>query len=104
MREQRSIGREHAYSRHEEQMGMRNVNHDRINDDMASGHNRRFDAYQMRELEPSASMQLDTMGMQPHAREYLERKMTCKQSDRKFEMVAGQMMDYVDGIQFTDMP
>jgi len=63
-----------------------------------------FDLYQREELEPSASTQLDTVGMQPHAREYLEREMNCLRSERKFEMIAGQMIDYPRGIQFTDSP
>jgi hypothetical protein len=42
--------------------------------------------------------------MQPHAREYLEHEMSCLRSDRKFEMIAGQMIDYTDGIQFSGKP
>jgi hypothetical protein len=52
-----------------------------------------FDLYQREELEPSWATQLDTVGMQPHAREYLEQ-----------EMISGQMIDYSDGIQFTGKP
>lgn len=63
-----------------------------------------FDMYQREELEPSASMQLDTVGMQPHAREYLEREMTCLRSERKFECIAGEMIDYPSGIHFGDTP
>lgn len=63
-----------------------------------------FDLYEMSELQPSASQQLDTVGMQPHAREYLEREMNCMRSERKYEMIAGQMIDYPDGIQFSGKP
>lgn len=64
----------------------------------------RFDMYQIGELQPSASMQLDTVGMQPHAREYLEREMTCYVSERKFEQVGHQTIDYCEGIQFSGSP
>lgn len=63
-----------------------------------------FDLYQREELEPSWATQLDTVGMQPHAREYLEQEMLCLRSERKFEMISGQMIDYSDGIQFTGKP
>ena len=63
-----------------------------------------FDMFQREELEPSWSTQLDTVGMQPHAREYLEREMNCKRSERKFEMIADQVIDYTDGIQFSGRP
>lgn len=63
-----------------------------------------FDRYQREELEPSWSTQLDTAGMQPHAREYLEREMSCMRSERKYEMIAGQVIDYPDGIHFGDKP
>lgn len=64
----------------------------------------RFDNYQLDEFEASACSQLDVVGMQPHAREYLEHKANCMRSDRKFEFIAGQMIDYCDGIQFTGRP
>ena len=63
-----------------------------------------FDYYQRDELEPSWTTQLDVVGMQPHAREYLENEMNCKRSVRKFEHIAGQMIDYTDGIQFSGRP
>jgi hypothetical protein len=63
-----------------------------------------FDAYQREEFEPSWSNQLDVVGMQPHSREYLENAMSCKSSGRKFQMIAGQMIDYTDGIQFSGKP
>ena len=63
-----------------------------------------FDMYEREELQPSWTTQLDTVGMQPHAREYLERSMSCMRSDRKFEMIAGEMLDYSPGIQFSGRP
>lgn len=63
-----------------------------------------FNMYQRDELEPSACQQLDTAGMQPHSREYLEREMSCMRSERRYEMIAGQMIDYPDGIQFSGKP
>ena len=63
-----------------------------------------FNMYQRDELEPSVCQQLDTAGMQPHSREYLEREMSCMRSERRYEMIAGQMIDYPDGIQFSGKP
>lgn len=60
--------------------------------------------YQRGELEPSWASQLDRVGMQPHAREYLETEMNCLRSERKYEMIAGQMIDYPEGIQFSGRP
>lgn len=64
----------------------------------------RFDMYQKEEFEPSWSNQLDKVGMQPHAREYLESEMNCMRSERKFEMIADQIIDYPEGIQFSGKP
>lgn len=64
----------------------------------------RLDQYDKEELEPSWASQLDTVGMQPHAREYLERDVNCMRSERKFEMISGQMIDYPRGIQFSGSP
>lgn len=61
-------------------------------------------AYEMGELEPSASMQLDTEGMQPHAREYLERDMTGNFIIRHVERCGHQTIDYTEGIQFSGKP
>lgn len=63
-----------------------------------------FDWYQREELEPSTSQQLDKVGMQPHSREYLEREVNCMRSERKFEMISGQMIDYPPGVQFSGKP
>ena len=63
-----------------------------------------YDEYQLSEFEPSWCTHLDTVGMQPHSREYLERKTNCMRSTRKFEMMAGQMIDYCPGIQFSGSP
>lgn len=64
----------------------------------------RLDMYEMDELEPSASMQLDTVGMQPHAREYLERAMNGMRSARKLINIDGQVIDCPEGIQFSGNP
>lgn len=63
-----------------------------------------FDRYQLGEFERSWSGQLDKVGMQPHAREYLEDEMLCKASYRRFEVVDGQEIDYCEGIQFSGSP
>lgn len=72
--------------------------------DFLAGPEPKLDRYELGELEPSWATQLDTVGMQPHSREYLEREMSCLRSDRKFEMIAGQMVDYSPGIQFSGKP
>lgn len=63
-----------------------------------------MDRYERDELQMSASNQLDVVGMQPHAREYLEHEMNCMRSERTYEMIGGQMIDYTDGIQFSGKP
>lgn len=63
-----------------------------------------MDEYEMGELDMSASNQLDVVGMQPHSREYLEHEMNCMRSERKYEMIEGQMIDYARGIQFSGRP
>lgn len=63
-----------------------------------------LDQYQLRELEPSITTQLDVVGMQPHSREYLEYQLNRCRSVRKFEMCEGQMLDHPEGIQFTGRP
>ena len=74
------------------------------NDFLTDGDGMRLDAYQLSELEPSWATQLDTVGMQPHAREYLERDLTGLRGQRKLQMVDGQVIDHPCGIQFTGMP
>lgn len=109
MKEQRwkgdyqTVPEEFASSLKEEQMGMAAVNLS-FGNDLMSEPNAPLDMYQREELEKSWASQLDTIGMQPHAREYLEQEMNCKRSYRKFEMIAGQMIDYTDGIQFSGTP
>ena len=109
MKEQRwrgddqTISQEFKSSRAEEQMGLNAVNRSYGNDYLA-GPERGLDRYQTDELEPSWSTQLDTVGMQPHAREYLEREMNCMRSGRKYEMIAGEMLDYSAGIHFDGKP
>jgi len=82
---------------------MAQQNRDRLNDYLATPEEK-LDRYQREELEPSWTTQLDTIGMQPHAREYLERQVNCMRSDRKFEMIAGEMVDYSPGIHFDGRP
>ncbi len=110
MKEQRWPGdyetkeQEFSRSKREEQMGMRDANASHKHDYLAMGETPRLDAYQIGELEPSWSTQLDTTGMQPHAREYLERDMHSIVSARKFHHVDGQTIDYCPGIHFGDTP
>lgn len=99
-----TIGQEFRSSLKEEKMGMMDWNMSFGNDYLAMGTPRRFDPYETGELEPSASMQLDTVGMQPHAREYLERDMTGMVSARKYYEIDGQTIDHCDGIQFSGTP
>lgn len=99
-----TIGQEFRSSLREEEMGMRGINESFGNDFLAMGTLGRFDSYETGELEPSASMQLDTVGMQPHAREYLERNMMGMISRRSYHTVDGQTIDHCDGIQFSGTP
>lgn len=98
-----TIPQEFASAKAEEQMGLSAVNNSMENDYLA-GSREGLDRYQTGELEPSWSTQLDTVGMQPHAREYLDRQMNCMRSDRQYEIIGGQMIDYTDGIHFGDTP
>lgn len=110
MKEQRwpgdyqTISQEFSYSRMQEQMGMDNANMSHRNDYIAMGMTPHLNPYQVEELDPSWSTQLDTTGMQPHSREFLERNSTSMRSTRKFEMIDGQMIDYCEGIQFSGTP
>lgn len=63
-----------------------------------------LDEYQLEELQPSWCTQLDTVGMQPHAREYLERCMFQYRSEHKLEECTGQLIDHPRGIQFSGSP
>lgn len=63
-----------------------------------------LDMFQKHELEPSITQQLDKVGMQPHSREYLECEVNHMRSERKFEMISGQMIDYPAGIHFGGSP
>lgn len=110
MKEQRwpgdyqTIPQEQRSALREEQMGLNDVNKTLGHDYLANEPTRVLDAYQIGELEPSWSTQLDTSGMQPHAREFLERDMTGMVSARKFNHMGGQMIDYCEGIQFSGTP
>lgn len=98
------VSQEFARSRAQEEMGMRGINADFLHDYLTLREPERLDLYQMRELEPSASTQLDVIGMQPHAREYLEYTLNCERSERKFEQIGHQTIDYSEGIQFSGTP
>lgn len=98
------VSKEFSNSKREEQMGMRDANASHGNDYITQEPPRRLDQYQTDELEASWSMQLDTNGMQPHSREYLERDMTGMRSARKFTVVAGEVINHCNGIHFGDTP
>lgn len=76
------------------------MNHDFL----AMGLNRHVDAYEIGELEASNATKLDTTGMQPHSREFLERDIQGIVSGRRFHEVDGQTIDYCEGIHFGDTP
>lgn len=99
-----TVPQEFRNARKQEDMGMADFNESFDNDYIAMGNTSRLDAYQTDELYPSFATQLDTNGMQPHAREYLERDLTAMRSARKFSMIAGQTIDHCDGIQFSGTP
>jgi hypothetical protein len=99
-----TIGQEFRSSRREEDMGMAGINASFGNDFLAMGMTRRLDMYETDELQPSWTTQLDTNGMQPHAREYLERDLLAMRSGRKFTTVDGGVIDHCDGIQFSGTP
>ena len=63
-----------------------------------------FDAYEISELDSPWSQQLDTVGMQPHSREYLERSASCYTSWFKLNMITGEQTDYPKGIHFGGTP
>jgi hypothetical protein len=63
-----------------------------------------FDMYQMDEFNASAASELDHVGSQPHAREYLERQLFGMRSDRKFHMIDDQVIDHPAGIHFGGTP
>lgn len=110
MRDQRwpgdyeSISQEFSRARNQEQAGMNAVNQSFANDFITDGDGMRLDPYQLGELEPSWATQLDTVGMQPHAREYLERDVAGLVSQRRLQEINGQIIDHPRGIQFTGRP
>lgn len=110
MRDQRwpmddeTIRQEFRYSRREEEMGMHENMMSYGNDHMATRFPTRLDRYETDELSPSWTTQLDTNGMQPHSREYLERDVTAMRSARKYSMIDGQHIDHCDGIHFDGCP
>lgn len=110
MREQRwkgdnqTIDEQFRSSLKQERMGMAGQNADLGHDYLALGTTRHLDAYQMGGLEDSWCTQLDTVGMQPHSREYLERDVLGMKSRYAFETIDGQTIDHCDGIQFSGSP
>lgn len=109
MKEQRWPGdyedlhQEFRRAREQEQIGMTAAKRD-LQHDFIAGGEMGLDSYQCEVLQPSACSMLDVVGMQPHAREYVEHEMNCARSDRKFEVVMGQSIDYPEGIQFSGRP
>lgn len=93
-----------GHSYREDQMSARGNNANLEHDFLAMRDEMPFDNYMKHELEPSYSQQLDTVGMQPHAREYLERDATGIRSQRKFITINGQTIDHTEGIQFSGYP
>ena len=71
--------------------------------ELAMSHDR-LDEYDKYELQMSPCSQLDVVGMQPHAREYLEHELNYVRSERKYEMFEGGYIDCPSGIQFSGMP
>jgi hypothetical protein len=98
-----TIGEEFASSLKEERNGMAAWNKSFGNDFIADDA-RRLDAYQRQELEQSACSMLDVVGMQPHAREFIEHQMNYCRSNYKFEMCEGERVDHPPGIQYSGMP
>lgn len=100
MKEQRwkgdseTVHQEFQAALREEQHGMRDAELSHRNDYLAD-ERQRLDSYQKMELEPSWCSQLDVVGMQPHAREYLERD----QNNARAEL-----FDHPAGIHFDGCP
>ena len=63
-----------------------------------------LDKYQREDLEPSWASQLDVVGMQPHAREYVEGEVNCMRTRYCYNDISGQSIDYPRGIQFSGKP
>ncbi len=110
MKEQRwpgdyeTVRQQLMHSYREDVMAAKGNNADLGHDYLAMKDEVPFDNYMKRELEPSYSMQLDTVGMQPHSREYLERDATGLRSQRQFITINGQTIDHTEGIQFSGYP
>jgi hypothetical protein len=64
----------------------------------------KLDRDQKESLEPSWASQLDVVGMQPHAREYVEGEVNCMRTRYCFNDISGQSIDYTQGIQFSGKP
>ena len=99
-----TVPQEFKATRRQEDMGLAGQNASHGNDYVTMGQTSRLDAYQMGELEPSRCTDLDTNGMQPHAREYLERDAVGIRSRNMFTSQDGQTIDFCPGIQFSGTP
>lgn len=64
----------------------------------------KLDRSQKEEMEPSWASQLDVVGMQPHAREYIEGEVNCMRTRYCFNEISSQSIDYTRGIQFSGKP
>lgn len=56
------------------------------------------------EFDGSACSQLDYVGMQPGSRDRLEYDVNCARTVRAFDMIAGDIMENYEGIQFSGKP
>jgi hypothetical protein len=110
MKEQRWPGdyqtkeQEFSSARAEENLGIRINNADWRHDFIAYEQPEKLDDYQKVQLEMSACSMLDRVGMQPHAREFIEHELNYCRSERKYEEYEGGYIDHPDGIQFTGTP
>jgi hypothetical protein len=99
-----TVPQEFRSSKAEEQAGMNDANASHGNDYIAKQEIPMFDAYEMAGLDPSWSNQLDTVGRQPHSREYLEQQDNLFRGRKALSTIDGQVIDYCEGIQFSGRP
>jgi len=99
-----TVPQEFRSARREEQEGMKDGNASHDNDFISAGSVQRLDAYETYGLTPSWSNQLDTIGRQPHSREYLEQQDNFFRGRKGLCTIDGQEIDYCEGIQFSGTP
>lgn len=99
-----TVPQEFRASKREEQMGMNDANASHGNDYIAEQSLPRLDNYETYGLTPSWSNQLDTVGRQPHSREYLEQQDNFFRGRKGLSTIDGQTIDYCEGIQFSGSP